>query len=87
MDHVTSSSQLVGRCESELLKSCSCTKEQFCDYTHFADVEIHPDSEDERLEGPGSEAYAEAVKHVVEMFGGIDKVPGYVPPAKDRTGS
>lgn len=73
VDHVTSTSQLGGRCGSELLKGCICTKERFYDYSSFADVEFYPDSEDEILEGPGGpDLYSEAVRDAVLMLGDID---------------
>jgi hypothetical protein len=69
-----------------LLKGCSCSKDEFNDCTSEAEVDFYDDDIDRRLEGPGTDAYAQAVRNVVEMFGGVDKVPGYVPPVKDVTG-
>jgi hypothetical protein len=60
-----------------------CEKEQVYDE---ADVEFDPYEAEGLPDGPGSEEYERAVKHVVEMFGGTEKVPGYMHPGKEEKG-
>jgi hypothetical protein len=41
----------------------------------------------ERPGGMGTAAHEEAVRQVVEMFGGLENLPGYVAPKDDENGT
>lgn len=64
----------TSRCETALLKGCLCRAKQLYE---CADVEY--DESDECLAQTTHEQRVEAVRHVVEMFGGWENVPGYRP--------
>ncbi|KIN02770.1 hypothetical protein OIDMADRAFT_178641 [Oidiodendron maius Zn] len=64
----------TSRCETALLKGCLCRAKQLYE---CADVEY--DESDEYLAQTTHEQRVEAVRHVVEMFGGWENVPGYRP--------